>query len=104
MPKHRLRHKFRPGYGAIQRDRRQVLSCYRERDVVGNDRQECLPALAAREAHGDIGEARVGAALVRPEFYIDNIFDKKYLLKGAFFSGASVGRPRMFQFRLNIAQ
>jgi hypothetical protein len=45
-----------------------------------------------------------GHALVRPEFYIDNIFDKKYLLKGAFFSGASVGRPRQFQFRLNIAQ
>ncbi|HEY3114149.1 MAG TPA: TonB-dependent receptor [Gemmatimonadaceae bacterium] len=45
-----------------------------------------------------------GRVLVRPEFYIDNVFDKKYLLKGAFFSGASVGRPRMFQFRLNIAQ
>jgi len=45
-----------------------------------------------------------GRALIRPEFYIDNIFDKKYLLKGAFFSGASVGRPRMFQFRINIAQ
>jgi hypothetical protein len=45
-----------------------------------------------------------GRALVRPEFYIDNIFDKKYLLKGAFFSGASVGRPRQFQVRLNIAQ
>jgi hypothetical protein len=45
-----------------------------------------------------------GRALVRPEFYIDNIFDKKYLLKGAFFSGASVGRPRTFQFRLNITQ
>lgn len=45
-----------------------------------------------------------GRALVRPEFYIDNILDKKYLLKGAFFSGASVGRPRMFQFRINIAQ
>jgi hypothetical protein len=45
-----------------------------------------------------------GRALVRPEFYVDNIFDKKYLLKGAFFSGASVGRPREFQFRLNIAR
>jgi hypothetical protein len=45
-----------------------------------------------------------GRALVRPEFYIDNILDRKYLLKGAFFSGASVGRPRMFQFRINIAQ
>jgi len=45
-----------------------------------------------------------GRALIRPEFYVDNIFNKKYLLKGAFFSGASVGRPRMFQIRLNIAQ
>ncbi|PYO76245.1 MAG: hypothetical protein DMD63_14900 [Gemmatimonadetes bacterium] len=45
-----------------------------------------------------------GRALVRPELYVDNILNKKYLLKGAFFSGASVGRPRMFQFRINIAQ
>jgi len=44
----------------------------------------------------------VGRSVVRPELYVDNIFDKKYLLKGAFFSGASVGRPRTFQFRLNI--
>ena len=46
----------------------------------------------------------IGRALVRPELYVDNIFDKKYLLKGAFFSGRSVGRPRSIQFRLNIAQ
>ncbi|HEV7596480.1 MAG TPA: TonB-dependent receptor [Gemmatimonadaceae bacterium] len=45
-----------------------------------------------------------GRALIRPELYVDNIFDKKYLLKGAFFSGASVGRPRTFQLRINIAQ
>jgi hypothetical protein len=35
---------------------------------------------------------------------VDNILDKKYLLKGAFFSGASVGRPRTFQLRVNITQ
>ncbi|HEV2642262.1 MAG TPA: TonB-dependent receptor, partial [Candidatus Elarobacter sp.] len=46
----------------------------------------------------------IGNALVRPELYVDNLFDKKYLLKGAFFSGASVGRPRTIQLRLNIAQ
>jgi hypothetical protein len=46
----------------------------------------------------------IGRAVVRPEIYADNILDKKYLLKGAFFSGASVGRPRSIQFRLNIAQ
>ena len=45
-----------------------------------------------------------GRSLIRPEFYVDNILNKKYLLKGAFFSGASVGRPRQFQFRINIAQ
>ncbi len=45
-----------------------------------------------------------GQAIVRPELYVDNIFDKKYLLKGAFFSGASVGRPRSFQLRLGISR
>lgn len=44
-----------------------------------------------------------GQSLVRPELYVDNIFDKKYLLKGAFFSGASVGRPRSVQVRMNVA-
>jgi outer membrane receptor protein involved in Fe transport len=46
----------------------------------------------------------VGNMVVRPDLYVDNIFDKTYLLKGAFFSGASVGRPRTVQFRVNIAQ
>jgi outer membrane cobalamin receptor len=40
--------------------------------------------------------------LLRPEVYVDNLFDHKYLLKGAFFSGASVGRPRTVQVRLNV--
>jgi hypothetical protein len=45
-----------------------------------------------------------GRSLIHPEFYVDNILNKKYLLKGAFFSGASVGRPRQFQFRVSISQ
>ena len=44
----------------------------------------------------------LGGAVVRPQVYVENVFDKKYLLKGAFFSGASVGRPRTVQVRLNI--
>lgn len=44
----------------------------------------------------------VGQVVLRPQVYIENVFDRKYLLKGAFFSGASVGRPRSIQFRLNI--
>jgi outer membrane receptor for ferrienterochelin and colicin len=43
-----------------------------------------------------------GSSVVRPELYIENVFDKKYLLKGAFFSGASVGRPRSIQLRMNL--
>jgi outer membrane cobalamin receptor len=43
----------------------------------------------------------VGGVLLRPEIYVDNVLDHKYLLKGAFFSGASVGRPRTVELRLN---
>jgi hypothetical protein len=44
----------------------------------------------------------VGSAVLRPQVYVDNLFDTHYLLKGAFFSGASVGRPRSVQLRLNV--
>ncbi len=44
----------------------------------------------------------LGGTVLRPQVYVENVFDKKYLLKGAFFSGASVGRPRSVQVRLNI--
>ena len=43
-----------------------------------------------------------GRTVVRPELFVDNLFNKAYLLKGAFFSGASVGRPRSVQLRMNI--
>jgi hypothetical protein len=43
-----------------------------------------------------------GRAVLRPQIYVENIFDKGYLLKGAFFSGASVGRPRSVQLRMNV--
>ena len=44
----------------------------------------------------------VGATVVRPEFFVDNVLNARYLLKGAFFSGASVGRPRTVQLRVNV--
>ncbi|HEX7977258.1 MAG TPA: TonB-dependent receptor [Gemmatimonadaceae bacterium] len=43
-----------------------------------------------------------GRAVLRPQMYIENLFDKGYLLKGAFFSGASVGRPRSVELRLTV--
>src|SRR6266403_1511776 len=43
-----------------------------------------------------------GGVVVRPQIYVENVFDKQYLLKGAFFSGASFGRPRSIQLRMNI--
>ncbi len=44
----------------------------------------------------------IGGTVIRPEIYVDNLFDSRYLLKGAFFSGASVGRPRSVQLRVNV--
>jgi hypothetical protein len=44
-----------------------------------------------------------GGTLIRPQVFVDNVLDRHYLLKGAFFSGASVGRPRSVQVKLNIA-
>jgi hypothetical protein len=43
-----------------------------------------------------------GGLLLRPQVYVDNVFDKLYLLKGAFFSGTTFGRPRTVQVRLNV--
>ncbi|HYK82706.1 MAG TPA: TonB-dependent receptor, partial [Gemmatimonadales bacterium] len=40
--------------------------------------------------------------VVRPQVYVDNVFNLKYALKGPFFSGASVGRPRTVQVRVNV--
>ena len=45
----------------------------------------------------------VGRTVIRPQVYVDNVLDNKYLLKGAFFSGPSVGRPRSIQARLNVS-
>lgn len=44
----------------------------------------------------------IGGTGVRPQLFVDNIFDKRYLLKGAFFSGAAVGRPRSVQVRVDL--
>ena len=44
----------------------------------------------------------VNGVFLRPEVYVDNVLNHKYLLKGAFFSGASVGRPRTVLVRLNL--
>jgi len=44
----------------------------------------------------------VGATVIRPQVYMENLFDSKYALKGPFFSGASLGRPRSVQLRVNI--
>lgn len=42
----------------------------------------------------------LGRTMVQPEIYVENVFNRRYLLKGAFFSGASVGRPRSVQVRV----
>jgi hypothetical protein len=39
---------------------------------------------------------------VRPEVFFTNLFNAQYRLKGAFFSGESIGRPFSVNFRLSI--
>jgi hypothetical protein len=39
---------------------------------------------------------------LHPQFFVDNVFNKRYILKGAFFSGASYGRPRTFSVRFTV--
>jgi hypothetical protein len=43
-----------------------------------------------------------GKTSLRPQVFVDNLFNSKYTLKGAFFSGASFGRPRTFSVRLTV--
>lgn len=45
---------------------------------------------------------QAGNVSLRPQFFVDNVFDRKYVLKGAFFSGASYGRPRTFSVRISV--
>ena len=43
-----------------------------------------------------------GGVVIRPQLYVENLFDMAYALKGPFFSGSSFGRPRSVQVRVNI--
>ncbi len=53
--------------------------------------------------NGAVGYAfNMGSTVVRPYFNIDNALDNIYLLKGAFFSGAYVGRPRSVELGVKI--
>jgi len=45
---------------------------------------------------------KAGSTTLKPQFFVDNVFNSTYTLKGAFFSGASFGRPRTFSLRLTV--
>lgn len=40
--------------------------------------------------------------ILQPEVYVENLFNKTYVLKGAFFSGPAIGRPRSIQVRMKV--
>ena len=44
----------------------------------------------------------LGSVEVRPQLFVNNLFDLRYALKGTFFSGASVGRPRTVQLKVTL--
>jgi hypothetical protein len=43
-----------------------------------------------------------GRGYIRPDFFVDNAWGAHYILKGAFYSGQSIGRPRTFTGRVTI--
>jgi hypothetical protein len=43
-----------------------------------------------------------GQTSIKPEVFFANLFNSAYILKGAFFSGQSIGRPFTVQFKLSI--
>jgi hypothetical protein len=45
----------------------------------------------------------VGTTVVRPEINLDNALNNTYLLKGAFFSGSYVGRPRSVEVSVKVS-
>lgn len=44
----------------------------------------------------------VGRTLLQPQLSVENLLDRRYILKGAFTSGPSIGRPRNIVFRLGV--
>jgi hypothetical protein len=51
----------------------------------------------------DVGYVFVyGRGYIRPDFFVDNAWGANYILKGAFYSGESFGRPRSFTGRISI--
>ena len=36
------------------------------------------------------------------ELYVNNILNHQYILKGSFFTGAAIGEPRSFLFKVSV--
>jgi hypothetical protein len=58
------------------------------------------PSLVVNTSVG--GTIRVFDWSVRPELFVDNLVNLRYVLKGAFTSGPSMGRPRTAALRVAI--
>jgi hypothetical protein len=65
-----------------------------------NPRIKVAPSFIVNAAAGR--SWTVGAATLRTELSVDNVFDRRYILKGAFTSGPSVGRPRSIQVKVTV--
>ncbi len=53
---------------------------------------------------GSLGKTfSLGSFNIRPELFVNNILNHRYLLKGSFFSGASWGTPRSFMLKVSVS-
>jgi hypothetical protein len=65
-----------------------------------NPRIKVAPSFIVNAAGGR--NWTVGATTLQTEVSVDNVFDRRYILKGAFTSGPSVGRPRSIQLKVTV--
>ena len=77
-----------------------VLASYGS-GLTSGENQHVNPHLVFNGSIG--GTFRAGRVLIRPEFFVNNILDHNYLLKGTFFSGAIWGAPRTAVFRISVS-
>lgn len=66
-----------------------------------NPRIKVAPSLVVNAGVG--ARWTFGDMTMRPEISADNMFDHRYILKGAFTSGPSIGRPRSINVRFTLA-
>jgi hypothetical protein len=67
-----------------------------------NPRVKVSPSLIVNPSMGT--SVTIDRTILRMELFVENALNRRYILKGAFTSGPSIGRPRSVQLRVTVAR